>query len=170
MLFLAAFQFRLHRFLEPTLILGSGATPAQRLRGRAVLDLFGYYLAMAVLAYVLWRQLRPRNPVIADLSSLAAVGYALAGGVGGRPRHVAPMLMQGLHRRRGGRPGADRGAVRDCVAGSVALHLAIPRCHPPGGLVARHRAAPPPRSSPLVPPFAGARRAVAAGAPPTSRG
>jgi hypothetical protein len=29
---------------------------------------FGYYLVTAVLAYVLWRQLRPRNPLIADLS------------------------------------------------------------------------------------------------------
>jgi hypothetical protein len=28
---------------------------------------------------VLWRQLRPRNPVIADLSTLAGVGFALAG-------------------------------------------------------------------------------------------
>jgi hypothetical protein len=66
LLFLAAFQFRLDRFLEPTLILASGATPAELLRWAAVLDLFGYYLATAVLAYVLWRQLRPRNPLIAD--------------------------------------------------------------------------------------------------------
>jgi hypothetical protein len=41
---------------------------------------FGYYLATAVLAYVLGRQLRPRNPLIADLSTMAAVGFALAGG------------------------------------------------------------------------------------------
>ena len=55
----------------------------------------GYYLATAVLAYVLWRQLRPRNPLIADLSTLAAVGYALAGGVGAAIlAMVAPMLMQ----------------------------------------------------------------------------
>ena len=93
-LFLAAFQFRLDMFLEPTLILGSGATPAELLRWAAVLDLFGYYLATAVLAYVLWRQLRPRNPLIADLSTMAAVGYALAGGVGAAVlAMVAPMLM-----------------------------------------------------------------------------
>ena len=60
LLFLAAFQFRLDRFLEPTLILASGAIRAELLRWAAVLDLFGYYLATAVLAYVLWRQLRPR--------------------------------------------------------------------------------------------------------------
>ncbi len=96
LLFLAAFQFRLDWFLEPTLILGSGATSAELLRWAAVLDLFGYYLATAVLAYVLWRQLRPRNPLIADLSTLAAVGYALAGGVGAAVlAMVAPLLMQG---------------------------------------------------------------------------
>jgi hypothetical protein len=42
LLFLAAFQFRLDRFLEPTLILGSGAISAELLRWAAVLDLFGY--------------------------------------------------------------------------------------------------------------------------------
>jgi hypothetical protein len=94
LLFLAAFQFRLDRFLEPTLIIGAGAIPAELLRWAAVLDLFGYYLATAVLAYVLWRQLRPRNPLIADLSTTAAVGYALAGGVGAAViAMVAPTLM-----------------------------------------------------------------------------
>jgi hypothetical protein len=94
LLFLAAFQFRLDMFLEPTLILGLGASPAALLRWAAVLDLFGYYLATAVLAYVLWRQLRPRNPLIADLSTVAAVGYALAGGVGAAIlAFVGPMLM-----------------------------------------------------------------------------
>jgi hypothetical protein len=92
--FLAAFQFRFDRFFEPTLILALGATPAELLRWAAVLDLFGYYLATAVLAYVLWRRLRPRNPRIADLSTMAAVGYALAGGGGAAVlTMVAPMLM-----------------------------------------------------------------------------
>jgi hypothetical protein len=159
LLFLAAFQFRLDRFLEPTLILGSGAIPAELLRWASVLDLFGYYLATAVLAYVLWRQLRPRNPLLADLSTLAAVGYALAGWAGAAVlAMVAPMLMQVLHRCHPRRSGADRGAVRDCVGGGMAFHLAIPRCHSLGGLVARNRAAPPPRSSPPIPPVAGARR------------
>ncbi len=81
-------------FLEPTLILSSGATSAQQLRWAAVLDLFGYYLATAVLAYVLWLHLRPRNPLIADWSTTAASGYALAGGVGAAVlAMVAPMFM-----------------------------------------------------------------------------
>jgi hypothetical protein len=80
-LFAAAYQFR-PEIQEPTRLVAAGATSAELFRWAAVLDLFGYYLATAVLAYVLWRQLRPRNPVIADLSTMAAVGYALAGGAG----------------------------------------------------------------------------------------
>jgi hypothetical protein len=73
---------RLDWLIEPTRILRGVATSAELFRWAAVLDLIGYFLATAVLGYVLWRQLRPRNPVIADLSTMAAVGYALAGGVG----------------------------------------------------------------------------------------
>jgi hypothetical protein len=62
---------------------------------------------------------------------------------------VAPMFFARLHGRHRRRQGIDRGAVRDRVAGGVACHLAIPRCHPLGGVVARNRVAPPPRSSRL---------------------
>jgi hypothetical protein len=94
LLFLAAFQFRLDWFREPTRILGAGARSAEFLRWASVLDLIGYYLATAVLAYVLWQWLRPRNRLIADLSALAAVGYVFAGGVGAAVlAMVGPMLM-----------------------------------------------------------------------------
>jgi hypothetical protein len=93
-LFLAAFQFRFDWLREPTRILGAGATSAELLRWASALDLVGYYLATAVLAYVLWRRLRPQNPLIADLSAMAAFGYALTGGVGAVVlAMVAPMLM-----------------------------------------------------------------------------
>jgi hypothetical protein len=93
-LFLAAFQFHLDWFREPTSVLGAGATSAELLRWASVLDLIGYYLATAVLAYVLWYWLRPRNRLIADLSALAALGYVLAGGIGAAVlAMVGPMLM-----------------------------------------------------------------------------
>ena len=92
LLFAAAFQFRADQ--EPTRIVAAGATSAELLRWGSVLDLFGYYLPTAVLAYVLWRQLRPRNPLVADLSTTAAVSKALAGGVGAAVlAMVAPMFM-----------------------------------------------------------------------------
>jgi Domain of unknown function (DUF4386) len=92
LLFAAAFQFRADQ--EPTRLLAAGATSAELLRWGSVLDLFGYYLPTAVLAYVLWRQLRPRNPLLADLSTMAGVGYALAGGAGAAVLAVfGPMLM-----------------------------------------------------------------------------
>lgn len=94
LLFLAAFQFRPDWFFEPAHILGAGPTSAMLLRWAAVLDLFGYYLATLVLAYVLWRILRPRNPAVADLATLAAIGYALIGGAGAAVlAKVGPMLM-----------------------------------------------------------------------------
>ena len=94
LLFLAAFQFRLDWFREPTRVLAGGASSAELLRWASVLDLIGYYLATAVLAYVLWQWLRPRNRLIADLSALAAFGYVLAGGIGAAVlAMVGPMLM-----------------------------------------------------------------------------
>jgi hypothetical protein len=93
-LFLAAFQFRIDWLLEPTRILGAGDTSAELLRWAAALDLIGYYLATGVLAYALWRMLRPRDPVVADLAALAAFGYAFAGGAGAAVlTMVGPMLM-----------------------------------------------------------------------------
>lgn len=93
-LFLAAFQFRVDWFLEPTRILGAGPSSAGLLRWAAVLDLFGYYLATGVLAYVLWRLLRRRSPAVADLATIAAFGYALIGGAGAAVLAlVGPMLM-----------------------------------------------------------------------------
>ena len=94
LLFLAAFQFRLDWFREPTRVLAGGAGSAELLRWASVLDLIGYYLATAVLAYVLWQWLRPRHRLIADLSAVAAVGYVLAGGIGAATlAMVGPMLM-----------------------------------------------------------------------------
>ncbi len=94
LLFVAAFEFRIDWFLEPTNALGAGATSAELLRWAAGLDLIGYYLATGVLAYVLWRLLRPRRPLIADLGLIAGLGFALAGGIGASVlAMVGPMLM-----------------------------------------------------------------------------
>lgn len=94
-LFLAAFQFRIDWFLEPTRILGAGSTSGELLRWASVLDLIGYYLATGVLAYALWRILRPRDPVLADLSTLAAFAFTVAGGTAAAVlAMVGPMLME----------------------------------------------------------------------------
>lgn len=94
LLFLAAFQFRIAWFLDPVRILGGGTTSAELLRWATAMDLIGYYLAGGVLAYVLWRALRPRNPVVADLATLAGLGFALAGGAAAAVLAiVGPMLI-----------------------------------------------------------------------------
>jgi hypothetical protein len=62
-----------------------------------VLDLIGYYLATAVLAYVLWRTLRPRNPAVADLATMAAAGYSLIGGAGAAVLAIVGPMMMSSH-------------------------------------------------------------------------
>ena len=94
-LFLAAFQFRIDWFLDPLKMISAGPLSAELLRWASVLDLLGYYLATGVLAYALWRVLRPRDPVLADLATLAAIGYTLAGGTAAAVlAMVGPMLME----------------------------------------------------------------------------
>jgi len=158
LLFLAAFRFRLDWFREPALILGSGAIRPSCCAGRQSWTCLSYYLATAVLAYVLWRQLRPRNPLVADLSTMAAVGYALAVG---RARSSLPWsrrcwLMHSYTDATAA--GQALIAVRTVLQVVWRCHLAIPGRHPFSSLVARNRAAPPPRSSPLILPVAGTGR------------
>jgi hypothetical protein len=84
-------------------------------------------------------------------------GYALAGGLGAAGvTTVAPMLCTTTPIAGGQALIAAHFAT--VLAGRVAFRVAIPRWHPLGGPVARNRAAYPPRSSPLIPPVAGARR------------
>jgi hypothetical protein len=60
----------------------------------AVADLFGYYLAMGVVAYVVWTALRPLGRSLADLATLGGFGYVLAGGAAATALAFAgPRLM-----------------------------------------------------------------------------
>ena len=94
LLVLAAMQFRLDWFQDPARAVAGGPASAELLRWGAVLDLLGYYLATGVLAYALWRHLRPNSPTAADLSLMAALAYTLAGGVGAAVlATVGPMLI-----------------------------------------------------------------------------
>ncbi len=94
LMFLAAFQFRLEWFADPAPLVAAGPTAAELLRWAAIIDLFSYYLATAVVAYVLWTALRSRGPALADLSTLAALGYVVAGGASAAVlAMVGPMLM-----------------------------------------------------------------------------
>jgi hypothetical protein len=94
LLFLVAFRFRIDWLAQPSLAIEGGEATAAALRWGGVLDLIGYYLATAVLAYALWRHLRSRNETVADLSFLGALAYAAAGGVGAAVlAMVGPMLI-----------------------------------------------------------------------------
>ena len=93
-LFLAAFQFRLEWFADPSGMVAAGAGSAELLRWAAVADLFSYYLATGVVAYVVWAALRPLGRALADLATLSALGYVLAGGAAATTlAFVGPRLM-----------------------------------------------------------------------------
>lgn len=92
--FLAAFQFRVEWFIEPAGLVAGGPVSAELLRWAAAADLFSYYLPTAVIAYALWRTLRQRAPLVADLATLAALGFTARGGVAAATLAlVGPVLM-----------------------------------------------------------------------------
>jgi hypothetical protein len=94
LLFLAAFQLRLEWFADPSGMVAAGAGSAELLRWAAVADLFSYYLAVGVVAYVVWTAVRPLGRALADLATLSAFGYVLAGGVAATAlAFVGPRLM-----------------------------------------------------------------------------
>jgi hypothetical protein len=94
LLFLAAYQFRSEWFIDPAQLVAAGSASAEFLRWGAAADLLSYYLPTGVVAYVLWRALRARSPIVADLSTLAALGYVVAGGMGAALLAVVgPTLM-----------------------------------------------------------------------------
>jgi hypothetical protein len=93
-LFLAAFQLRVEWFADPSPMVAAGAGSAELLRWAAITDLFGYYLATGVVAYVVWVALRPLGRAVADLATLSALGYVLAGGAAATGlAFVGPRLM-----------------------------------------------------------------------------
>jgi hypothetical protein len=81
LLFVAAFQFRVDWFVDPALAVAGGPATSALLRWGALTDMLSYYLPMAPIALALRDRLRGRDPAVADLATLAALGYVIAGGV-----------------------------------------------------------------------------------------
>ena len=93
-LFLAAFQLRVEWFFDPSAMVSAGPTSAELLRWGALTDMFSYYLATGVVAYVVWSAVRPLGRALADLATLSAFGYVLAGGAAAATlAFVGPHLM-----------------------------------------------------------------------------
>jgi hypothetical protein len=82
--FFAAWQWDVDAALfgDPTTILEGGRSSATLLRWGAYGDMFYSYLLLAPLALFLHRRLRPRKPWLADLGTVAAFAYIVAGAAG----------------------------------------------------------------------------------------
>ena len=117
LLFLAAFQLRVEWFVDPSEMVAAGATSAELLRWASVADLLGYYLVTGVVAYVMWVALRERGRAVADLATLSALGYVLAGGTAATTlAFVGPRLM---HQYAGGGDTAALAIAFDVLAVTV---------------------------------------------------
>jgi hypothetical protein len=118
LLFVAAFQFRPEWFLDPALVVSGGEASAELFKWAALTDLFSYYLPNAVVALALWIALRPRGPVLASVSTAAALGYVLVGGAGAAVLAMAGAPLIAEHSQDGTDPGAIRtafGVLTDIV-------------------------------------------------------
>jgi hypothetical protein len=81
-------------------------------RWAALTDLFSYYLPTAVVAVALWQVLRPRSPALADLATLGALGYVLAGSIAAVSLAIGgPILLQAY-----AAPGVDQASVATAFA------------------------------------------------------
>jgi hypothetical protein len=112
LLFLWAFEFRLDWFIDPAQLLAAGPASAALLRWAAVTDLLSYYLPTAVVALALWHVLRPRSPALADLATLGALGYVMAGSIAAVALATAgPFLLEAT-----AAPGADQASIATAFA------------------------------------------------------
>jgi hypothetical protein len=112
LLFLWAFEFRLDWFVDPAGLLAAGPATPGLFRWAALTDLFSYYLPTAVVALALWHVLRPRSPALADLATLGAFGYVVAGSIGAVTLAIgAPILLEAY-----AAPGADQASIATAFA------------------------------------------------------
>jgi hypothetical protein len=112
LLFLWAFEFRLDWFVDPALLVAAGPATPGLFRWAALTDLFSYYLPTAIVALALWHVLRPRSPALADLATLGAMGYVLAGSIGAISLAIgAPILLEAY-----AAPGADQASIATAFA------------------------------------------------------
>ncbi len=78
---LAGLDYELDAFSGAEAILGAGAAAATYIRWSQICNLFGNYLLLFPLALLLWRWLRPANPLFADFYTLAGLFFLAVGGI-----------------------------------------------------------------------------------------
>ncbi|HET9921263.1 MAG TPA: hypothetical protein VFQ30_15565 [Ktedonobacteraceae bacterium] len=67
---------------NPTFLLETGANGASLFRWGMILDMFGYYLLLAPLAFLLWSRFKPKDMNLTNLSTFCGLAYILIGAIG----------------------------------------------------------------------------------------
>jgi hypothetical protein len=79
---LAPVDFNVEVFSDMTLFISVGASGANLLRWAWVLDMLGYYLLLAPVAFVLWYWLKPRGPTRVGFYTFCGLAYMRIGAIG----------------------------------------------------------------------------------------
>ncbi len=79
---LAPVDFNVEVFSDMALFISVGASGANLLRWAWVLDILGYYLLLAPVAFVLWHWLKPRGPTRVGFYTFCGLAYVLIGAIG----------------------------------------------------------------------------------------
>ncbi len=79
---LAPVDFNVEVFSDMVLFISVGASGANLLRWAWVLDILGYYLLLAPVAFILWHWLKPRGPTRIAFYTFCGLAYVLIGAIG----------------------------------------------------------------------------------------
>ncbi len=79
---LAPVDFNVEVFSDMALFISVGASGANLLRWAWVLDILGYYLLLAPVAFILWHWLKPRGPTRVGFYTFCGLAYMLIGAIG----------------------------------------------------------------------------------------
>ena len=79
---LAPVDFNVEVFSDMVLFISVGASGANLLRWAWVLDILGFYLLIAPVAFVLWYWLKPRGPARVGFYTFCGLAYMLIGAIG----------------------------------------------------------------------------------------
>ncbi len=79
---LKAVDFNFEVFSDMTLLLKTGESGATLWRWSMILDIFGYYLLLTPMAFLLWHWLKQKDPISLGFYTFCGLAYMVIGAIG----------------------------------------------------------------------------------------